>query len=533
MNAERLAEVERCILGIELLRPGSMEETGIEPAHFHSGRHAALARLLLEMTRGGDLVGVKDGMAVVEVVDRLSGDPDLAERLCGPTRNPAWITALPEAPPTTENVDHYARLLKEETARRTGLEGMAALRERLLEGEPTDGVADDLEKLARQVRKGGGRVDLRLDAPLVADLLSVAYDTFLARSEKRETPFPVPWPSVAQALGGGLWPGWVYVLVGNPGTGKSQWAMQAAMQAARMGRPVVYIGLELGRVDLVARLLGLLAGVRWSSVFFGDLEAPPQMPGANAVAELFHRWASDLERLPFRMETGTSYGWSYDRLSSLARQVAREHGQPPLLVLDYLQLAQSPPDVREELRERVGKASYHARQVARDLGATVVLVSSTARENYGKLAGAARKGEEVDLGRADPTLLMGAGKEAGEVEYAADAVLVLAREPFLPEPEAGATDTRPRSLREDRRCLVWLARAKIRALPRDAGRGWVPLLFNGGDFSEPSPGDVDEWRKARARPQPQPREKPARNPDEGKEEAVDWSQTTRKRKDTR
>ncbi len=503
MIAERLVEVERCLLGIDLLKPGSLEETGIEPRHFASGRHAALARLLLDMHRAGELAGMDGGTAVLAVVDKMERDPDLSVRLCGPDRNPAWITALPEAPPSTENPEYYAGLLKEETARRVALDGMAALRERLREGEPPEEISADLEELVRQVREGGSRINLRRDAPLVSDLLSGAYDTFLARSEHREKPFPVPWPSVAQALGGGLWPGWVYVLVGNPGTGKSQWAMQAALEAARKGRPVVYIGLELGRVDLVARLLGLLAGVRWSSVFFGDLDAPPQMPGANAVAELFHRWAPELERLPFRMETGTSYGWSYDRLSSLTRQVAREHGQPPLLVLDYLQLAQSPPDVREELRERVGKASYHARQVARDQRATVVLVSSTARENYGKLAGAGKKGEEVDLGRADPTLLMGAGKEAGEVEYAADAVLVLAREPFLPEPEGNASDSRPRSLKEDRRSLVWLARSKIRALPRDAGKGWVPLLFNGGDFTEPCPGDVEEWRKARkAKPTP-------------------------------
>ena len=529
MNEERTAEIERCMLGIALLKPDSLVEHGIEPGHFHVSRHTALARLILEMLHAGELAGMEGGSAVLAVVDRVDRDPDLALRLCGPDKNPAWITALPEAPPTTENPEYYARLLKEEATRRVGLDGMADLRERLREGESPEEISASMERLARLVREGGSRVSLRRDAPLVRDLLSDAYDTFLARSEKRETPFPVPWPSVAQALGGGLWPGWVYVLVGNPGTGKSQWAMQSALDAARRGRPVVYIGLELGRVDLVARLLGLLSGVRWSSVFFGDLEAPPQMPGGNAIAELFNRWAPEMERLPFRMETGTSYGWSYDRLASLARQVAREHGQPPLMVLDYLQLAQSPPDVREDLRERVGKASYHARQVARDLGATVVLVSSTARENYGKLAGGAKKGEEVDLGRADPTLLMGAGKEAGEVEYAADAVLVLAREPFLPEPEGNATDNRPRSLREHRRSLVWLARSKIRALPRDAGKGWVPLLFNGGDFTEPCPGDVEEWRKARPKPTGPSRQKSAGNGDGG-EEDLDWKTTSRKRK---
>ena len=66
---------------------------------------------------------------------------------------------------------------------------------------------------------------------------------------------------------------------------------------------------------------------------------------------------------------------------------------------------------------------------------------------------------------------MGLGKESGEVEYAADSVLVLCREPWDgAEPPPGGTAT-------------WLAIAKVRAgVP-----GWVRFTFDGGIFRETPP----------------------------------------------
>jgi replicative DNA helicase len=72
----------------------------------------------------------------------------------------------------------------------------------------------------------------------------------------------------------------------------------------------------------------------------------------------------------------------------------------------------------------VGRVSYVARTIARDLKAAVVVLSSTARANYAELVN--------DPGR-DPGDLVGLGKESGEIEYAADGVLVLARHADRPK----------------------------------------------------------------------------------------------------
>jgi replicative DNA helicase len=286
-------------------------------------------------------------------------------------------------------------------------------------------------------------------------------------------PFTMPddWTQTAAELGGGLSPGWMYVLVGNTGTGKSQWALQAALAAARTGTPVLYVGLELDRVGLVTRLLGLLSHVPWSRLYLG--EPINDRPPIEEAERLMGFHAGTMEALPLHLEVGPPYGWDYTRLRPMVDALHRRYpDRPPLVVVDYLQLVTSPRGVHEETRERVGKVAYQARQVARDAGAAVLLLSSTGRQNYATLAG---QDNANRLGTGSTDWLVGLGKESGEVEYAADAVLVLAKDPDA------AKDKENRE-KENR---VYMAIAKRRARPMGCQRWpWVVYQFNGGWFTE-------------------------------------------------
>jgi hypothetical protein len=130
--------------------------------------------------------------------------------------------------------------------------------------------------------------------------------------------------------------------------------------------------------------------------------------------------------------------------------------------------------IRQDLRERIGRAAYMARDVARRFGACVLLVSSVAREAYTKVNGL----EALELAGLDadmdgstvverfmrsPDSIVGLGKESGEIEYAADSVTVA----------VGL----PREHRALYRPVVF-ATPKLRA-----GRpGWCALRFNGQRF---------------------------------------------------
>ena len=211
--------------------------------------------------------------------------------------------------------------------------------------------------------------------PLGEDVAPL-FETAWRRAGGEERPLATPWPTVNAVLGDGLWPG-LYVLVGGTGAGKTQWALQVALHAAQAGTPGLYVALELARQDLAG-------------------------PAERA-----------LRALPLYTECGPPYG--YDAAAFAASVHAR---RPGLVVLDYLQLCAT--SNREDPRVAVGRVAYAARALARDLGTVVLVLSSTARANYQAL---------VWSDERDPRDLVGFGKESGEIEYAADGVLVLAHAP--------------------------------------------------------------------------------------------------------
>lgn len=322
--------------------------------------------------------------------------------------------------------------------------------------------------------------------PMLGEMLAPALERARRRAAGLERPIALPWRSVDEHFGGGLWPG-LHVLNAGTGRGKTQWALQVATHAAERGAPVAYIGLELGRDEIAMRELGLAARVPWSALFTGQAGHRDLAAAENAVA--------GLTNLPFHVVFGDPYGWHADRLFDVARAMrARypdEEGASPgpiLLVVDFLQLLGNAPGDRLDLRERIARASYVSRAVARDLDVAVLAISSIAREKYDLAALAQRAGLEFDVDESrapinrrirTPEPLVGVGKESGEIEFSADSVSVLV--PVLGRDGAG-TD-------------VVLATPKGRA----TSTRWSPLQFDGFRFSEPTDrgaGVVDTWREA-------------------------------------
>jgi replicative DNA helicase len=307
----------------------------------------------------------------------------------------------------------------------------------------------------------------------ISSLIGRSVQRMLRRAAFEEKPLDLPWNNVNEALGGGLWPG-MYVLVGNTATGKSQWALQAALHVASQETPVLYIGLELDELSIVARLLGLLSNQRWSHLAHGIDQ--------SNIEKVSSKYAPILEKMPIHTEFAPPYGWNYTRLERKARLMRENYplkkdsegkdipgSHPFLIIIDYLQIVSAPPNIREDLRTRVQKTAYAARAIARELDAVVLLLSSTSRENYSLLGGSEPKKNQA-LGKGSPARLVGLGKESGEIEYGADGVFVLAREPWKDNiPPKGGT-------------LNHLAIAKNRSGPPS----WCRLRFNFDRFEEES-----------------------------------------------
>ncbi len=296
-----------------------------------------------------------------------------------------------------------------------------------------------------------------LEKSKVALSYNDAVRRMLDRAAGREVPVPLPWNSLNDALGGGLWSG-LHILVAASGVGKSQWSLQATEAACLAGIPVLYIGLELDKMGLIARLLGLRAQCQWGALYLGS---DPKNLGR---ADLEHRLT--ISSWPLYIEVSPPMGWHYQELHRKVGALRALHRDGPcLIVLDYLQLVTG--NKNEDLRERIRQASYAARAAARDHHASVLLISSVAREHYPYLTGQKRV-NDLSPGEGNPARFLGVGKESGEIEYAADSVLVLCQD--------GIEDSNNAVLRN-----IYLGIAKQRAgLTR-----WVPLQFDGNRFSDP------------------------------------------------
>lgn len=344
------------------------------------------------------------------------------------------------------------------------------------DGKPVEGEGSqpDPAALARAMlaaNRWGATTD---DGRTVAQRLAERAE---ARRDGRERAIATPWPSVNAALGGGLWPGF-HVVVGATGAGKSQWALQLAVHAAKAeGVPALYLALELDAFGLYCRAASLVSwgrvqdasgkpcAPRWSELSTGKATAPGFV-------------AAELGALPLHWCEAPPHGFPYDALAPHVAALRAQypgHAGPVVVVVDFLQLVSSPDGAREDLRERIGRAAYACRAIARDMNAAVIALSSTARrppEKHNPLT--VDRGDDGAYRRANLHDLVGLGKESGDVEYSADSVMVLCRETWPddePPPKGGRR--------------VHLAVAKIRA----GEPSWCVLAFQGGTRFVDAPED--------------------------------------------
>jgi hypothetical protein len=300
------------------------------------------------------------------------------------------------------------------------------------------------------------------------DLVDVALDRMERRATGGERPVPMPWPTVSAALGGGLWSGTLVTVVGDTGSGKTQWALQAALHAAESGVPVCYVSPDAGAGQIVARLVGLKAGRRWSDLFVGKADG-------GDVADLRRAHAEALKGLPFHVVEADADRSAVPRTREIGEWMRRRYAEetpgtrPFLLILDFVQLLGGAGRDREDVLELMSKAAHEARQTARDLDAVVLFVSTTSRETRpdGDESIGIHRDRRVPptLGRGNPARLVLTGRE-GDVERESDTVLVLAQEPARGPREPGGWHR------------VWCAVARNPS----GGRAWCPLRFDGCRF---------------------------------------------------
>lgn len=186
------------------------------------------------------------------------------------------------------------------------------------------------------------------------------------------------------------------VLGARPSIGKSAWALNFALNAARANHKVLFISIEMDEEQMLDRLCALLVGVDSKKI-------------AGGVVDV-----EEIKKTAINLIKGDSLIIKYSpRLtSSDLFTLVKTLGKFDLVVIDYLQLLKDPLNSNLTEAQRIGKITGNLKMLAGEQDCAVLALSQLNRENE-KMK---RKPVLSDL------------RDSGCIEQDADIVALLHRE---------------------------------------------------------------------------------------------------------
>ena len=393
MNAQPMCspEAEKSVLGAAIISPSIAPQIVSELTvdDFYSVANRSVFEALKKLVAKGapvDVVQLQDSMP-----PHLGIDGHTA----------MYLMDLANSVPTAENVDHYMTIVRTKTAARRLLAACADVPSQVASGQDVDEVVEGLsERLTSIVTRSAASL------VSVGDEMSGLLSEIEKRAEKG---------TEKKAPGFGIGalddmiapvPGNLIVIAGRPGGGKTALVMQFVMRHCLNGGTSLTCNLEMTRRELAERQLVTASRLNSSLVRRGELDFESWRSGILPAAAKLRQIQCFIEDASFRMReiASISHRWR-----------ARFGNSAGVLVVDYLQLMRTDESRTGGRHQEVGGFARGLKELAKRLGVPVIAVSSLKR------AYVPSGGDTVGEGR--PT--MSDLKESGDIEYAADAIVLL------------------------------------------------------------------------------------------------------------
>lgn len=295
--------------------------------------------------------------------------------------------------PGSYNIDAYARAVKQAARKRQLMLSLKNGLAQLEDGQPLEEIRQcimtAIESEARRVEK------------LFADVIGDTLDTIKQQCQAGSLQGLSTGLAMLDRLTGGFHGPKMIVLGGRPGTYKSAYAMQVAVEAAAIGKPVGVISLEMSRDELAVRAMANSLRLDGAELSRGD-------PHTLLTAEVARRW-----KWPLFM-CDDIFSWP----DIVSRIIGWKHQHDiQLAVIDYLQIIQVTG--KASRFEKLSDVSRECKLLAQRLGIPILLLVQLSRA--------------VEQEKRCPVL--SDIRECGNLEQDADIVLFLhnKREDNLPD----------------------------------------------------------------------------------------------------
>ncbi len=389
-------EAEESVLGAVLLDSDAANVAleKLHPDDFYRPAHQAIFDGVLALFNKNEPV---DAVTVAEELRRA----DMLERVGGL----GYLTQLIEVVPATSNIEHYAAIVEEHALRRRLMRVGGDIGKLATEvDQPIAEVVDKAEQSVYAVSEKRVGEGLALIDPLLGPAIERAEE--LHRHGAEVTGLSTGLRDLDRKLAG-LHPGNLIIVAARPGMGKSTLAIGIAQHIAVQGDPVAIFTLEMGREEIVSRMLCSQGRIDSQRLRTGRLTEGDFSKLSNAANVLYKK--------PIYVDD--SAGLTVTEIRAKCRRLKRRSGLG-LVVVDYLQLMHG--TAGENRQQEIAIISRSLKSLARELEVPVIGVSQLNRSL-----------EQ----REDKRPRLGDLRESGAIEQDADIVLFIYRHEYY-HPEA-------------------------------------------------------------------------------------------------
>ena len=386
-------EAERIVLGGILVDPERIHGIAehIVPDDFYRDAHGRLFELLLAMK---DSARPTELHAVLERINAGGSQDDFGGL--------AYVSTLGDHVASTENLEYYARVVKEKAMLRRLIQGARDIQEKALGGgEEIPELMDFAEQTVFAVSQDSANTDWEALSTIVdREFLRIQR---LAERGDQVTGVSTGYVDLDRILAG-LQPSDLVVLAARPSMGKTALGLNIAQNAALAGVGVGVFSLEMSSEALATRMLCSQARVDASKVRTGFLSRDRDWPRLTRAAEELYQIPLFIDNLP---------GMSVTQIRSKARRLKAKHPNLALIVVDYIGLIHGDPRISRE--QQVSSASRGLKALAKELDVTVLALSQLNR------------GVEA---RVDKRPLLSDLRESGAIEQDADVIMFIYRDEY-------------------------------------------------------------------------------------------------------
>lgn len=359
-----------------------------------------------------------------------------------------YLAELTASVPSAASALHYARIVREKATIRRLIDAAGEI---LYDAYHSPDTAQDILESAEQQIFRIAQQNEQSQIESLKELITQTMQLLEANEGKHITGIPTGFVELDQ-ITSGLQRGEMIIIAARPSMGKTALALNIAEQMALQGHGVGVFSLEMGRQQLVQRMLAARSGIDSSKLRRNMLRTDDYRALMSAC--------DDLMTAPIFIDD--TPGLSLLQLRAKARRMVQKH-RIEAVMIDYLQLMSS--GRRAESRQlEVSEISRGVKAMARELNVPVICLSQLNR------AAEQREGHRPRMSDL---------RESGSIEQDADVIAMLHREEYYHKHNPSWSDENP-----DKIGLAELIIAKQRNGPTDTVRlTWVEASTRFRDYA--------------------------------------------------